>query len=72
MTMRPESRTVKIRLPPLSDEAAVEIRDFFYDFIERFESHYSAQIRRFYHDHSAHNIVQHHPCAHAPDDDPPF
>ena len=72
MTMRPESCPVKIRLPPLSDEATVEIRDFLYDFIERFESRYSAQIHRFYENHSAHNIVQHHPCAHAPDDDPPF
>ena len=70
--MRPESRTVKIRLPPLSDEAAVEIRDFLYDFIERFESHYGAQIHRFYEDHSAHNIVPHHPRTDAPDDDPPF
>ena len=70
--MRPESCPVKIRLPPLSDEAAVEIRDFLYDFIERFESHYSAQIRRFYHGRSAHSIVQHHPPPHVPEDDPPF
>ena len=70
--MRLESRTVKIRLPPLSDEAAVEIREFLYDFIERFESHYGAKIHRFYHDRSAQNIAQHHPSAHAPDDDPPF
>jgi hypothetical protein len=72
MTMRHESYPVKIRLPPLSDEAVVEIHDFLYDFIERFESHYEAQIHRYYEDHSAHNIVQQHPCAHAPDDDPPF
>lgn len=72
MIMRHESCPVKIRLPPLSDEAVVEIRDFLYDFIERFESHYGAQIHRYYEDHSAHNIVQHHPRAHAPDDDPPF
>ena len=50
MIMRPESCTVKIRLPPLSDEAAVEIRDFLYDFIECFESHYGAKIHRFYRD----------------------
>ncbi len=72
MSMRPESCPVKIRLPPLSDEAVVEIRDVLYDFIERFESHYGAQIHRFYEDRSAHNIVQHHPRAHPPDDDPPF
>jgi hypothetical protein len=70
--MRPESCTVKIRLPPLSDEAVVEIRDVLYDFIERFESHYGVQIHRFYEDRSAHNIVQHHPRAHPLDDDPPF
>jgi hypothetical protein len=70
--MHSESRTVKIRLPPLADEAVVEIRDFLYDFIERFESRYGAQIHRFYKDHSAHNFVQHHPRARAPDDDPPF
>ena len=72
MIMRRKSCPVKIRLPPLSDEAAVEIRDVLYDFIERFESHYSAQIRRFYHERSAHNIVQHHPLPRAPEDDPPF
>ena len=72
MIMRPESCTVKIRLPPLSDEAAVEIRDFLYDFIECFESHYGAKIHRFYRDQSAQNVVQYHPAAHAPDDDPPF
>ena len=72
MIMCPESCPVKIRLPPLSDEAVVEIRDFLYDCIECFESHYGAQIHRFYDERSAHNIVQHHPCAHAPTDDPPF
>ena len=72
MTMRPESRPVKICLPPLSDEAAVEIRDFLYDFIERFVSRYGAQIHRFYHDRSPQNDGPHHPRAHAPDDDPPF
>jgi hypothetical protein len=72
MIMRPESCSAKIRLPHLSDEAAVEIRDFLYDFIERFESHYGAKIHRFYEDRSAHNIVQYHPSDHAPDDDPPF
>jgi len=35
-------------LPPLSDEAAVEILDFLHELVLRFEARYFAQIRRFY------------------------
>ena len=33
-------------LPPLSDAAAVEIRDFMLELLLRFEGHYFGQIRR--------------------------
>ncbi|MGB6487079.1 MAG: hypothetical protein WBE91_09385 [Steroidobacteraceae bacterium] len=33
-------------LPVLSDEAALQLGEFLYAFAERFEDHYSAQIRR--------------------------
>lgn len=74
MAMRPDSRPVKIRLPPISDEAIVEIHDFLYDFIDLFESHYGAQIHRFYEDRSRHNLVPPDPAVHTSDedDDPPF
>jgi hypothetical protein len=72
MVMRPDSRPVKIRLPPISDEAVIEIHDFLYDFIDLFESHYGAQIHRFYEDRSRHNLVHPDPTSHTPDDDPPF
>lgn len=72
MAMRPDSCPVKIRLPPISDEAVVEIHDFLYDFIDLFESHYAAQIHRFYEDRSFNNLVHPDPKPHPPDDDTPF
>ena len=38
--MRTDSFSVEIGLPPLSDEAAVEMDDFLIDFLGLFESHY--------------------------------
>lgn len=70
--MRPDSYPVKIRLPPISDEAVVEIYDFLTDFLRLFESHYGAQIHRFYEDRSFDNLVHPDPESPAPDDDPPF
>jgi hypothetical protein len=70
--MRPDARTVKIRLPPISDEAVVQIHDFLYDFVDRFEAHYAAQIRRFYDDRSWHNLARPDPLRYPSDDDPPF
>lgn len=74
MVMRPDSCPVKIRLPPISDEAVIEIHDFLYDFVDLFESHYGAQIHRFYEDRSRHNFVHHDPTSHTPHEgvDPPF
>ena len=70
--MRPDSYPVKIYLPQISNEAVVEIHDFFYDFIDLFEAHYAAQIHRFYEDRSFHKLVQPDPGTPLPGDDPPF
>jgi hypothetical protein len=70
--MRPDACTVKIRLPPISDEAVVEIHDFLYDFVDIFETHYAAQIHRFYQDQSCHNLVRPDPTMPSSDNDPPF
>jgi len=78
--MRPNSTPVKIRLPPISDEAVVEIYDpstgsgrgFLCDFLRLFEKPYGSQIHRFYEDRSFENVVQRDPHSRPPDDDPPF
>lgn len=70
--MRPDSTPVKIRLPPISDEAVVEIYDFLCDFLRLFESQYGAKIHRFYEDRSFDKLVHPIPQARATDDDPPF
>ncbi len=57
-------------LPPLTDEATVEILDFLHTVIDRFESRYASQIRRYYDDRSQHNLIE--PEHHIPTDDPPF
>ena len=59
-----------IPLPSLSDEAAVEIRDFLEVLTIDFECRYRNQIRRYYDQRSRHNIVQTHPAG--SNDDPPF
>jgi hypothetical protein len=59
-----------IPLPPLSDEAAVEILDFLQAFTLNFENRYAGQIRRYYDERSYENIRQYHSTTHA--DDPPF
>ena len=70
--MRPDSRpaNITINLPPLADEAVVEIHDFLYDILHLFETHYGQQIHRFYEDRSHHNLV--HPDPHKSTDNPPF
>ena len=70
--MRPDSVPVQIRLPPISDEAVVEIYDFLCDFLRLFESHYGGQIHRFYEDRSFDNLVHRDSHSRPPDDDPPF
>ena len=70
--MRPESRPVvmTIHLPPLDDEAVVEIQNFLSEILHLFEDHYGNQIHRFYEDRSINNVVQYSPRITL--DDPPF
>ena len=70
--MRPESRPVvmTIHLPPLDDEAVVEIHDFLSEVLHLFEARYGDQIHRFYEERSFDNIVQRTPRITI--DDPPF
>lgn len=57
-------------LPPLSDEAVIEIREFLEVFFLVFDARYGAQIRRYYDDRSRQNIAQ--SDTPASTDDPPF
>jgi len=56
MTRSPESIELnfsapgEIPLPRLTDEVAVQIYDFIYQFLNLFEARYGAQIDRFYAD----------------------
>ena len=50
--------TVEIRLPRLSDEAAVQIHDFIQHVLEQFERLYGDQVHRFHQDYSRDNLVQ--------------
>jgi hypothetical protein len=47
----PHSRSPFDALPPLSDEAAVAISDFLAELHLLFETHYFAQLRRYYQQH---------------------
>lgn len=68
--MREHDPLPELRLPPLSDQCAVEILDFLYDILTVFESRYGDQIRRYYDDRSRHNPIE--PDQNRPTDDPPF
>lgn len=39
-----------VDLPELSDESASDMLDFLYELTTAFESHYGAQLRRYYQD----------------------
>ncbi|HOW50335.1 MAG TPA: hypothetical protein P5305_19295 [Rubrivivax sp.] len=59
-----------IELPPLSDDAVVQIHDFIYGLLDLFEARYGDQIHRCYDELSQHRMIQPDPL---PDtDDPPF
>jgi len=47
-----------IALPTLSDEAVVEIRNFIEHVLDRFDSHFAPQVRRFCEDRAEHNMVR--------------
>lgn len=68
--MRSDSRLLLISLPPLPDEAAVQILDFLHELLLLFETHYGDQIHRYYEDRSYDNIIQPDPSPSI--DDPPF
>lgn len=44
--------------PELPDEAAVALYDCLNDFLMLFESHYLAQIERYYHERARENLMQ--------------
>jgi hypothetical protein len=60
----------EIPWPELPDEAAVALQTTLQDFVMRFESHYFAQIHRYYDDHSRDNLIQ--PDLFRPTDHEPF
>jgi hypothetical protein len=68
--MHQDDPSTALRLPPLSDETAVEVLNFLHVVLDCLESRYGDQIHRYYDDRSQHNIVQSGP--NLPTDDPPF
>ena len=68
--MPADTLPLDIALPPISDEAAAELLDFFQDFLLAFESHYAGQILRHYRSLSYENVRN--PKPPGPPDDPPF
>ena len=56
--MRPDYCPLNIPLPPLSDDAVVEILDFLQAIALRFEVLYGGEIHRYYEQHSCHNIIE--------------
>ena len=67
--MRPDHCHLNIPLPPLSDDAAVEILDFLHAIVLRFEAHYGGEIHRYYEQRSRHNLIEPDPSEPL---DPPF
>jgi hypothetical protein len=67
--MKPDSMPVEIHLPPLSDEAAVAVHDFLNEFVLLVESHYFAQIHRYYQNQFADNSRQSPPLRYASEND---
>lgn len=54
--MRHSTRSIRIFLPRLSDQAAVSILEFLEQVHACFESRYGDQIRRYYDERSEHNL----------------
>ena len=57
-TMTHRTRPIRIALPPLSDQAAVDILEFLHSAVECFESRYFDQIQRYYADRSERQMCQ--------------
>jgi hypothetical protein len=68
--MTHRTRPIRIALPPLSDQAAVDILEFLHDAVARFESRYFHQIHRYYTDRAEHQMRP--PRPRPWDDDVPF
>lgn len=43
--------------PPLSDEAVVYIHEALHNYLDLFERHYWEQIRRYFNEHSQHDMM---------------
>ena len=52
------TRPIRIALPPLSDQAAVDILEFLHNAVACFESRYFDQINRYYVDRSERQMCQ--------------
>jgi hypothetical protein len=63
--MKNDSMPFEIHLPPLSDEAAVAVQDVLNEIILLVESHYFAQIHRYYQDQFTNNPSQSPPLRYA-------
>lgn len=68
--MTHRTRPIRIALPPLSDQAVIDILEFLHHALARFESRYFDQITRYYFERSEHQMSQ--PDAPPWDDDAPF
>jgi len=78
MPRKPPSN-IRLRAPELDDDAVVEIHGFLEDLMNRFESRYGPQMRRFYderdrrnHERDRRNRAQYELKLGLPDDDLPF
>ena len=69
--MKIDAMPVVINLPPLSDEAAVAVYDVLNKFVLLIESHYFAQIHRYYQDQFANNLGEPPPLRQPSVDDQP-
>jgi hypothetical protein len=70
--MKPDSMPVEFYLPPLSDEAAVAVHDVLNEILLLVESHYFAQIHRYYQNQLANNPDQSPPLRSASENDSAF
>ena len=68
--MKTRSRSIRIELPPLSDEAAVVILEFLHEAVQCFEARYYTQIRRHYDERFRRNLRRHGSPPIDPDDVP--
>ncbi len=71
MPRKPHSN-IRLRAPELDDDVVVEIHRFLEDLMNRFESRYGPQMRRFYDERDQRNRAQYELKLGLPDDDLPF